>query len=105
MATITEATGAFNEAALDTPLGAACVKARGFRLETDWDKKYTHGIIVAPTITQDMLKGHPEGRMQNLLDAMNCKNVMVRGHGWGIDGDKFVWVGTLQEFRDRWQVD
>jgi hypothetical protein len=105
MATITEEPKKFMAARLNTPLGAACVKTAGFRLDRDYDKRITHGVIVEPTITQAMLKGHPQGRMQNLLDAMQPTRITVRGHGWGIDGDAFVWTGSLSEFRRMWEVD
>jgi hypothetical protein len=106
MATVTNDKTMFSDAMLDTPFGAACVKRRGFRMEQDWRKGDQHGVIVSPVITQAMLRGHPQGRLENLLTAIRPLTVKVRGHGWGLpEDDAFVWYGTLDEFRETWEVD
>jgi len=114
--TLTEDKIAFAEAYMETPFGAACVKKRGKDLKALVDDKYGHGILVTPTITQDMLKGHPRERLNNLLNAMyyhrsasTASVVTVRGHYHDdVPEDKmahFVWTGTVREFNETWVVD
>jgi hypothetical protein len=108
--TVTENQRVFFDAMLDTPFGAACVKKRGKKFEQLLDDRFGHGILVSPTITQDMLKGHPEGRLSNLLNAINQSIVVVRGHYHTEPGIEekmahFVWTGTTQEFDETWTVD
>jgi len=112
---VTEDKIEYRNACMDTPYGAACVKRRGKTLTQLMHTRHSHGLMVKPAITQAMLKGHPQGRLSNLVNEYGDSygtyprfpqpGVMVRGHGWGIDGDEFVWTGTVAEFNETWEVD
>ena len=105
---LTEDKQAFYNAMLDTPFGAPCVKKRGKDLKALVADRCGHGILVTPAITCDMLKGHPEGRLSQLVNATNPPEVMVRGHyhkGMEQVMAHFVWTGTVREFNETWWVD
>lgn len=106
---VTENSTVFWNAAKNTPFDRVCVKRRAKSLQELFDMRYSHGILVSPTIPKAICQGRDQEQASALLAAavkkLNQSIVIVRGHGWGIDGDKFVWTGTTQEFNKVWEID
>lgn len=106
---VTEDETVFWNAALDTPFDKVCVKRRGVPLQELLDMRHSHGILVSPTIPRAICQGRDQREASALLacamEQIHQSVVTVRGHGWGIDGDKFVWTGTTKEFNKVWEID
>jgi hypothetical protein len=92
----------FNEAVMNTPIGAVCVKKRGKKLDELFKDEYGHGILVSPTVVKGMVRGPDE--LEWIIMEINEPDAMVRGHGWAVEVP-FVWTGTRDEFNATWVID
>jgi hypothetical protein len=99
---ITENKKTFNEAVLDTPIGAIAVKKRDKDLRELSKDSYGHGILVTPTILCGTIHG-PDDLEFEMID-IHAPVVMVRGHGWDFEAP-FVWTGSTEEFNETWVID
>jgi len=98
---------------MDTRLDAVCVKRRAKTLQQLFNMRHSHGKLVNPGIGRGDVRGcvsqaDADARLGKLIFDVYLSDkavVMVRGHGWGLPGDKFVWTGTVKEFKRLWEID